>query len=294
MKRAGCVVLLLLASCGSTRLYEGAELPPDQVAHVNEVTSMWTSLSPYVVEYDGRKVDHSMVSGDWDVTPGAHVLLVQARMPTPMLGSPQSGDRCTLHFTADAGVTYELQSESSETHPPFNVRIVDTRTGAVVADDEPDSAADCLSADVDWAGRAWVPTQYSTNAMRSIVVLVPEGRTIQDTDEWVELQCRGANGQAPDVDVVMGGMWEAFKDSADAPDMSVLAREEGATPGLVFTMYGADNEDRRTSALVVLRTAGNLVHALMWFKVTPAFDEAELATWRERFAQARLHEPKVR
>ncbi|HEX5010021.1 MAG TPA: hypothetical protein VFY71_06440 [Planctomycetota bacterium] len=46
--------------------------------------------------------------------------------------------------------------------------------------------------------------------------------------------------------------------------------------------------------LVLLRTSGNRVHALMWFKVTSFFDDAELASWRQRFADARLYEPKVR
>jgi hypothetical protein len=288
------LLLLLLASCRATRLYEGPELPPDQLVRLEETFSFWSSVDPDLLELDGKPVNHHMVSGDWELAPGPHAIVAQSLAPAPFIGPRLVGDRCTLQFTGEPGVTYELRSEMSHTHPPLSLSIVDTRTGAVVVDNEPGGAADCLSADVDWAGRVWVPSKYHTNASQSIVLLVPEGRTIKDTDEWAELQCHYGEEGPPDVDEFMGEVWQAWKDSADDPNMTVLAREEGASPSLVFTLYGTDDEDRLTSGLVLLRTAGNRVHVLMWFKVTPAFDEAELATWRERFAQARLYEPKVR
>jgi hypothetical protein len=285
---------LLLAACGATRLYEGPELPPDQVVRLEEWSARWDSRTTDLLELDGKPVNHNMVSGDWELAPGPHEIVAQAKAPAPWLGPRLAGDHCTLRFTGEPGVTYELRTDTSETHPPLNLSIVDTRTGAVVIDNEPDGAEDCLTAEVDWAGRAWVPSEYHTNAWQSVVVLVPEGRTIKDTDEWVELQCAAGEDGPRDVDEVMNELWASWKDTADDPNMSVLAREEGASPSLLFTLYGTDNDDRLTSGMVLLRTAGNRLHALMWFKVTPSFDAAELDTWRQRFAEARLYEPKVR
>src|SRR5262245_11451295 len=277
--------LLLLAACGSTRLYEGPELPPDQVVQLDEWSGIWDSRQTDLIELDGKPVDHDMVSGDWEITPGPHTIVAQAKDPLPLFGPEVRGDLCTLQFTGEPGVTYEIRTDWSDTHPPLNISIVDTRTDAVVVDNEPDSAADCLSADVDWGGASFVPSEYHTNAWRSVVVLVPEGRTIHDTDEWVELQCHYGKADPPDVDEIIQGLGHSWQDAADAPNMTVLAREEGASPSLLFAFYGTDPDDRLTSALVLLRTSGNRVHALMWFKVTPSFDEAELATWRQRFEQ---------
>ena len=293
--RTGAPLLLLLAACGTTRMYEGPELPPDQVVRLDEWHSFWDSRGTTILTVDGKDVDPNFLSTGYEIEPGPHVLEARAsRPPRPLVGQPLAGDRCSLSFTAEPGVTYELRTEVSETHPPLNLSLLDMRTEAVVVDNEPDGAADCLSADVDWAGRTWEPSEYRTNAWQSSVVLVPQGRTIKDTEEWVELQCAAGEEGPPDVDEVMGDLWTSWKDAADDPDMSVLAREEGASPSLVFTLYGTDDDDRLTSGLVVLRTDGNRLHALMWFKAAPAFDEAELATWRDRFAEARLYEPKVR
>jgi hypothetical protein len=297
MRHLHLIALALLAGCGTTRLYEGAALPPDQAVRLKEWSSMWDSRQADLLSIDGREVERSFGSGNWELAPGPHVIEAQATMPTMTLtgqmGRTISGDRCRLSFTAEPGVTYELRTDESETHPPLNLQVVDTRNDAVVADNEPDLPEDCLSAEVDLGGGEWTVVQFHTNRTQTVAVVVPAGRTIRDAEEWIELQCRSTPDGPPDVDEVMRGLWESWKDSADDPETSVLARDEGREPGLVFTLRG-DADQGTHCALVVLRTAGDRVHVLMWFKVTPDIAPANLALWRGRFGAARLYEPAAR
>ncbi len=294
MRRCPLPALLLLAACGApTRLYDGPALPPERVVRLVETTSFWDVSSTHVLAVDGHEVGSDWGKEAVELLPGEHEVLAQARQMTSAYTPEIVGDRCTLRFSGEPGVTYELRTEESATHPPLNLQIVDTRNDAVVADNEPDLPEDCLSAEVDLGGGEWNVVQFHTNRTQTVAVVVPAGRTIKDAEEWVELQCHGTPEGPPDVDEIMRGLWESWKDSADDPETSVLARDEGRAPGLVFTLRG-DADQGTHCALVVLRTAGERVHALMWFKVTPDISKADLALWRGRFAAARLFEPAAR
>jgi hypothetical protein len=284
---------LLLTACGTTRLYEGPELPPGQTARIEESHSMWDGQKSDLLELDGRDVDQGFWDSGFAVLPGPHVIVGQASRPRWNYSDVDLGDRCTLSFTAEAGVTYELCTDESELHPPFNLYLVDTRSDTTVADNEPDRYEDCLTAEVDWGGRTWVPDEFSTNARRSQVVLVPEGTTIQDTDEWVELQCITGVDAAPDVDMLKDQMWDEWEDVADDPSIVVLAREEGAEPSLLFLFSGAA-DDQRHVGLVKLRTSGMRLHVLMWFRAAADVPQSDLDLWTARFEQARLFEPAAR
>jgi hypothetical protein len=290
----GALALLLLAACGSTRVYEGDELPAGTVVVIDEWSSAWDSRQTAVLAVDGRSVERGFGADEWEIAPGPHEIVAQASRPLASLLLPAIfGDHCRLRFTAEPGVTYELRTEYSDLHPPLNLQLIDTRTDEVVADNEPDRAEDCLSAEVELPGAGWTPAMYSTNHDQSVVVLVPAGRTLKDSDERVEVRCHGSPAGAPDVDDVMSQLWEEWKDVVDEPDSSVVARDSSATPGLVFVLRG-ERDDEYHTALVVLRTHGALVHALVYDRQTPDLPKADMTTWRERFARARLFEPAAR
>jgi len=289
--RRAALLLALLPGCGTTQLYDGPRLPPDQAVRLDEWHSIWDSRTARLLAVDGLEVDPVFLSTGYELAPGPHVLEAQASRPAlPIIGLALLGDRCQLSFTAEPGVTYELRTETSDTHPPLNLQLFDTRTDTVVADNEPDGPEDCLSAEPDWDGREWTVAEFCTSRERSVAVFVPAGRTLEETDEWVKLQCHSRSEGVLDVDEVMDAFWSEWKAFADDPETTVLARGSGPEPGLEFILRG-DIDDSMNCSLVVLRTAGDRVHALMWFKVTPDFEPSELAAWRERFRRARLFEP---
>lgn len=288
------VLALLLPACGTTRLYEGAELPEGQSVHLEEWLSWWDLRRTQFLELDGQVVDQGFWDSDFEFAPGPHVIVAQATIPSAWsLSEMVFGDRCTLSFTAEPGVTYELRTDESETHPPLNLFLLDTRNDRIVVDNEPDGWEDCLTADVDWGGRTWVADEHATNATHNWVKFVPEGRTLEDTDEWVELHCVTGLDAAPDVDEIKAKLWEKWEDIADDPNMSVLAREEGAAPSLLLVFNG-EIDDQQHRALVKLRTSDKRLHVLMWVRAAADIPQADLDQWTALFEQARLHEPKAR
>lgn len=109
--RSSLIAVLFLGACGTERFYEGAKLPPEQVAvfHVGDTI---------VLQVDGkRRRGGYFGSPRIEVTPGHHTLTLAFEKAARPVGAkempPMRGEgTCALELTAQAGKQYWLGSRA--------------------------------------------------------------------------------------------------------------------------------------------------------------------------------------
>jgi len=103
-----CVLVLLVAGCGTQRMYEGAPLARDEraIVRADPVVSAGSPVQLRLRQVDGKEVGLS--SSKVELPPGKHTLLVDCRV-----AESGSVGRFTVEAELDAGGHYRLVANTS-------------------------------------------------------------------------------------------------------------------------------------------------------------------------------------
>ena len=106
----GCLVLAI-AGCGTakTRMYEGAELPPEQTATIKTSyhKGFWSSFYSRILQIDGKDIKVRSLEVEVEVLPGKHKITYMITMADV---ASISGPR-TFTIQVEAGHVYRLDGD---------------------------------------------------------------------------------------------------------------------------------------------------------------------------------------
>ena len=124
----GC---LAAGACGTTRAYEGPELPRDQIAVIQPANGF--DHGARVIRVDATAL--GLFDKAAEVAPGKHVVTLSITIPTGSGTSTAQGD---VELDAKAGATYEAHGSTTGFIPMQHwYWIVDRSTQAIVAGKRP-------------------------------------------------------------------------------------------------------------------------------------------------------------
>ena len=133
-----CIVMMLLASCGTVQTYEGPEQPVDNVAIVQasprsmleQVIGIYDQATVHAV--DGVESAPTQIHAE--VLPGKHAITIRLdKVRSPMFYWANR----TLILNAEAGHVYVVHGKIIDEDNVF-AWIVDKETGLVVSGEKPD------------------------------------------------------------------------------------------------------------------------------------------------------------
>ena len=126
-----CGTFLLFAGCTTMQSYEGAKLPPEDVAIIKESFSVINRAS--ILEVDGKA--RSFFEESSEILPGEHTVKIQVISGFGSFIGPQHIGNRTLSFQASAGHTYKVDGKIKK--GDTFAWIVDETTNEVVAGESP-------------------------------------------------------------------------------------------------------------------------------------------------------------
>ena len=126
-----CGTFLLFAGCTTMQSYEGAKLPPEDVAIIKGSFGVINMASILEVDGNARSFFEEMA----ELLPGEHTVKIQVMSGFGGVFSPQYIGYKTLSFQASAGHTYKVDGKIKK--GDTFAWIVDETTNEVVAGESP-------------------------------------------------------------------------------------------------------------------------------------------------------------